>query len=87
MEEDHGGTHAQWERIREMLPTAREQRVAYLLFHCGLQLEDIVRLYPHELGDRQDIRRVRRTVIERLLASWIPSTRTGQQVVSEEATD
>ncbi len=75
------------ERIRGMLPTPREQRVAYLLFHCGLQPEDIVRLYPQEVGERQDISRVRRTVIGRLLASGITHAPTGQQVVPEEATD
>ncbi len=84
-EEDHEDVHAYWERIRGMLPTEREQRVAYLLFHCGLQPEDIVRLYPQEVGERQDISRVRRTVIGRLLASGIPSAPTGQQVMSEEA--
>jgi hypothetical protein len=78
---------AYWERIRGMLPTEREQRVAYLLFHCGLQPEDIVHLYPQELGDWQDICRVRRTVIGRLLASGITPAATGQQVVPEEATD
>lgn len=86
-EEDHEDAHAYWERIRGMLPTAREQRVAYLLFHCGLQPEDIVRLYPQKLGDWQDITRVRRTVIGRLPASGITHTPTGQQVVPEEATD
>ena len=85
--EDLEDAQASWERIRGMLSTAREQRVAYLLFHCGLQPEDIVRLYPQEGGERQDITRVRRTVIERHLASGIPPTPTGQQVVSEEATD
>jgi hypothetical protein len=86
-EEDHEDARACWERIRGMLPTARERRVAYLLFHCGLQPEDIVRLYPQELGERQDISHVRRTVIGRLLASGITSAPTGQQVVPEETMD
>ena len=86
-EEDHEDAHAYWERIRGMLPTEREQRVAYLLFHCGLQPEEIVHLYPQEVGERQDISRVRRTVIGRLLASGITPAPTGQQVVPEEATD
>jgi hypothetical protein len=57
-----------WERIRGMLPTEREQRVAYLLFHCGLQPMDIVRTYPQEFSSLQEISLVRRTVIEQLLA-------------------
>jgi len=58
-----------------------------LFFHCGLQPEDIVHLYPQELGDWQNICRVRRTVIERLLASGITPAPTGKLMVSEEATD
>ncbi len=86
-EEDHEDAHASWERICGMLPTEREQRVAYLLFHCGLQPEDIVRLYPQELGDWHDICRVRRTVIGRLLASGITPAPTGQQAMPEELTE
>jgi hypothetical protein len=57
-----------WERIRGLLSTEREQRVAYLLFHCGLQPMDIVRMYPQEFSSLQEISLVRRTVIEQLLA-------------------
>ena len=85
-EKDHEDAQASWERIRGMLPTEREQRVAYLLFHCGLPPEDIVRLYPQEVGDWQDICRVRRVVIGGLLASGITPAPTGQQVVPEELT-
>ncbi len=86
-EEDHEDAQASWERIRGMLPTEREQRVAYLLFHCGLQPEELVHLYPQEVGERQDISRVRRTVIGRLLARGITPAPTGQQVVPEEQTE
>jgi hypothetical protein len=57
-----------WERLRGMLPTEREQRVAYLLFHCGLQPMEIVRTYPQEFSSLQEISLVRRTIIEQLLA-------------------
>jgi hypothetical protein len=87
VEEHHEDSRAWWERIREMLPTEREQRAAHLLFSCGLQPKDIVRLCPQEFSDWQEISLVRRTVIKQLLASGITSVLTGQQVASEETTD
>jgi hypothetical protein len=60
-----------------MLPNEREQRVAYLLFHCGLRPGDIVRLFPQEFSDLQEISRVRHTVIERLLSGKIASVSAG----------
>ena len=70
-----------WERLCGMLPTEREQRVAYLLFHCGLQPMDIVRTYPQEFSSLQEISLVRRTVIEQLLAGEVTTD------LKEEATD
>ncbi len=65
-EKTHKGSQADWERICRLLPTEREQRVAYLLFHCGLQPEEIVRLCPQEFNSLQEISCMRRTIIERL---------------------
>jgi hypothetical protein len=73
----HEDSRAVWESICEMLPNEREQRVAYLLFHCGLRPGDIVRLFPQEFSDLQEISRVRRTVIERLLSGKIASVPAG----------
>jgi hypothetical protein len=70
-------SRAMWESICEMLPNEREQRVAYLLFHCGLRPGDIVRLFPQEFSDLQEISRVRHTAIERLLSGKIASVRAG----------
>jgi len=42
-----------------------------LLFSCGLQPGDIVRLYPREFSSLQEIALVRHTIIERLLANDI----------------
>jgi hypothetical protein len=70
-----------WERICGMLPTEREQRMAYLLFHCGLQPMDIVRTYPQEFSSPQEISLVRRTVIEQLLASEVTTA------LKDEATE
>ena len=65
-EKTYKGSQAEWERICKLLPTEREQRVAYLLFNCGLQPEEIVRLCPQEFNSLQEISCMRRTIIERL---------------------
>jgi len=63
-EEDGRGL---WETIQDMLPNERERRVAYLLFHCNLKPREIVRLCPQEFSEVQEIYRLRRNIIDRLL--------------------
>jgi hypothetical protein len=56
-----------WEMVKALLANARERRLAYLLFHCGLSPREIVRGLPQEWSDVQEIARLRRTIMERLL--------------------
>jgi DNA-directed RNA polymerase specialized sigma24 family protein len=56
-----------WEVLQTMLSNPREQRVAYLLFHCGLKPREIVRLCPQEWSSTGEIYGLRRTIMERLL--------------------
>ena len=49
------------------LAVEREQRLAYLLFHCGLKPREIVRLRPQEFHNVQDIYRLRCNITEQLL--------------------
>lgn len=65
--EDHPDGSEAWDRLQTMLPDEREQRLAYLLYHCGLGPREIVRLNPQEWSDVQEIFRLRRTILERLL--------------------
>src|SRR5215467_1845644 len=65
--DENGGTL--WETIQRMLPNEREQRVAYLLFHCGLQPGEIVRGNPQEFNDVQEVARLRHNIIARLVQS------------------
>lgn len=58
-----------WEVLQRMLPSEREQRLAYLLYHCGLGPREIVRFCPQEWHDVQEMYRLRRNIIERLLRS------------------
>lgn len=68
VENDENGDRL-WEIIQGMLPNEREQRVAYLLFHCGLQPGEIVRGSPQEWSSVQEVARVRRNIIARLVQS------------------
>jgi hypothetical protein len=56
-----------WEMLAEMPLDNREQRLAYLLFNCGLRPKDIVHTFPEELYDVHEISLLRCTIIERLL--------------------
>ena len=56
-----------WETIQTLVSDAREQRVAYLLYHCGLKAGEIVRACPQEFSDVQEISHLRCNVLERLL--------------------
>ena len=56
-----------WESLQVLLTNPREQRVAYFLFHCGLKPREIIRFCPREFSDIQEIYRLRRNIMERLL--------------------
>ncbi|SRR6266568_4614878 len=58
---------AVWKNIWSLLSDTREQRLAYLLFHCGLKPAEVARLYPQEFSDEREISRVRHNIIERVL--------------------
>src|SRR5712691_1318862 len=55
-----------WVVIKSMLSDEREQRVAYLLFHCNLKPRQILHFCPQEFKDEQEIYRLRRNILERL---------------------
>ena len=55
-----------WDVIRSLLHDERQQRVAYLMYYCGLKPREIVKLRSREFPDVQEIYRLRRIIIERL---------------------
>ena len=61
-----------WELLRSMLLNVREQRLAYLLFHCGLGPREIVHSCSQEFSDIYEIHRLRHTIMERLLRNGYP---------------
>jgi DNA-directed RNA polymerase specialized sigma24 family protein len=66
-EEDQTESSEFWEILQTMLPNEREQRLAYLLYHCGLKPREVVRFCPQEWNDIQEIYRRRRNIVDRLL--------------------
>jgi hypothetical protein len=64
-----GDSGVEWDQLQSLLLAERERRLAYLLYHCGLRPAEIVRLYPREWSDRQEIARLRLTIMQRLLNS------------------
>ncbi|HZU66953.1 MAG TPA: hypothetical protein VFA09_06710 [Ktedonobacteraceae bacterium] len=55
-----------WQSIQPLLSDARESRVAYLLYYCGLKPREIVAHCPGEFSDVKEIYCLNRNFIERL---------------------
>jgi hypothetical protein len=62
-----------WELLQRILLDVREQRLAYLLFHCGLSPQEIVHFRSQEFGDIHEIYRLRCDIIERIARSEVLS--------------
>ena len=65
--EDNTENSEVWQILHMILSNPREQRLAYLLFHCGLKPREIMRFCPLEWSDVQEIYRLRRAIMERVL--------------------
>lgn len=55
-----------WKIIQSLLFEARERRMAYLLYFCGLKPGEIVLRCPKEFNDVKEISRMRYTIVEHL---------------------
>ena len=56
-----------WGRLQAVLSNQREQRLAYLLYHCGLEPAEIVRSCPQKWSDVHEVARLRRSILARLM--------------------
>jgi hypothetical protein len=65
--EDSSDNSEFWVSLHMILSNPREQRLAYLLFHCGLKPREIVRFCSQEWSNVQEIHRLRRNILERVL--------------------
>jgi hypothetical protein len=52
-----------WEVLKTMLTNPRDQRLAYLLFHCGLGPREIIRSCPQEWSSVDEISDLRRIIV------------------------
>ena len=57
-------SNQRWEVIKGFIPNAREQRLAYLLYYCGLKPRQIVQLRLQEFNDVHEIYRLKRNIIK-----------------------
>lgn len=64
---DHTNGSEVWEILQTMLQNEREQRLAYLLFHCGLSPKEIMHCCPQEWSDVQEIHHLRCNLLKHLL--------------------
>ena len=65
--EEHPESSAVWGSLQAALPNWRERRLAYLLYHCGLEPAEIVRFCPQEWSDIHEVARLRRSILARLM--------------------
>jgi hypothetical protein len=56
-----------WDQLQARLSDQREQRLAYLLYHCGLEPAEIVRGSPQEWSDVHEVARLRRSILARCM--------------------
>jgi hypothetical protein len=64
---DNAASFEVWNWLQSRLSSEREQRLAYLHYHCGLGPKEIVQCCPQEWNDVQEVVRLRRIILERLL--------------------
>ena len=56
-----------WGKVQARLSSERERRLAYLLYHCGLEPAEIVRCCPQEWSDVHEITRLRGIILMQLM--------------------
>lgn len=66
--EDETSCHGVWERLKKDLLNVHEQRLAYLLFRCGLKPREINHYCSQEFYDVCEINRLRLYIVRRLLS-------------------
>ena len=64
--EDQTDSLEVWEIVQTLLPDRREQRLVYLLYHCGLKPREIVQFCAPEWSDVREIYRLRCNILHRL---------------------
>ncbi len=60
-----------WNWVQATLSSERERRLAYLLYHCGLSPEEIVRDCPQEWSDVHEVAHIGCRILQRLTEGLI----------------
>lgn len=60
-----------WNWVQVTLSSEHERRLAYLLYHCGLPPEEIVRYCPQEWSDVREVARLQRIILKQLTKGLI----------------
>ncbi len=56
-----------WDQLQALLSNERERRLAYLLYHCGLEPAEIARYCPQEWSDVHEVARLRGSIFVHLM--------------------
>ena len=77
-----------WALIQESIHSPREQRLAFLLFHCGLSPREVLQYCSREFDDLHEISHLRYSILEHLLrrTDQFPLRHTADDV-SEQVDD
>ena len=65
-----------WSWVQARLSSEHEQRLAYLLYHCGLEPAEIVRYCPQEWSNVREVARLRRIIFMQLMKGLICEEQT-----------
>ncbi len=65
--EDNFESNDVWDTLKKVISDGNEQRLAYLLFHCGLKPRQILHFCTQEFCDVHDIYRLRSNLMNRLV--------------------
>lgn len=55
-----------WESLQGLIADAREQRVLYLLYYCGLKPREVVARCPQEFSNVKEVYRLNHNILDRL---------------------
>ncbi|HEY1348363.1 MAG TPA: hypothetical protein VGF67_01900 [Ktedonobacteraceae bacterium] len=65
-QDEPGDEEATWKSLQKLVPDAREQRLVYLLYYCGLKPREILIRCPQEFAEIKEIYRLNHNILERL---------------------
>jgi hypothetical protein len=60
-----------WQVLEKMSLDTHKQRMAFLLFNCGLRPQEIIQMFPEEFCDEQEISQLRCSIFKQLMIRWI----------------